>query len=221
VTVRRRPSPPTGLRRTPLSRRRSVRLLALVASIAVLVGAPVLVVLLASTESVTASAPEIRPGSTNPLKPSAPFLQNAGNGITPDAIRCSAAGTPVAVRARAHLDVLADGARVTIPAGIGVLPTCRYWLSTSRPDGVVEILSPERRAFTLGDLFDIWGAPLGPDRVLTFRTGPARPLRLYVDGRRETGDPRAVRLSPGREIAVVVGRLSAVIPSRFDFSRVR
>jgi len=179
----------------------------------------VLVVLLPSTESVTASAPEIRPGSTDPLKPSAPFLTNAGDGIRPDAIGCSAAGTPLAVRARAHLDVIADGARVTVPAGIGILPTCRYWLSTTRPDGVAEILSPERRAFTLGDLFDIWGAPLGPDRVLTFRVGPARPLRIYVDGRRVTGDPRAVRLVPRREIALVIGRLPAIIPSRFDFAR--
>ena len=168
----RRRSQPTGLHRAPLSRRRGVRVLATIVSVLVLVGAPVLVVLLASTESVTASAPEIRPGSTDPLKPSAPFLTNAGDGIRPDGIGCSAAGTPLAVRARAHLDVLADGARVTVPAGIGILPTCRYWLSTTKPDGVAEILSPERRAFTLGDLFDIWGAPLGPDRVLTFRSAP-------------------------------------------------
>jgi len=215
----RRRSQPTGLHRAPLSRRRGVRVLATIVSVLVLVGAPVLVVLLASTESVTASAPEIRPGSTDPLKPSAPFLTNAGDGIRPDGIGCSAAGTSLAVRARAHLDVLADGARVTVPAGIGILPTCRYWLSTTKPDGVAEILSPERRAFTLGDLFDIWGAPLGPDRVLTFRIGPSRPLRIYVDGRRVTGDPRAVRLVPRREIALVIGRLPAIIPSRFAFAR--
>jgi hypothetical protein len=215
--MRRRRSQPTGLHRTPLSHRRGVRVVAMIASVLVLVGAPVVVVLLASSESV--AAPEIRPGSTDPLRPSAPFLKNAGNGIRPNAIGCSGAGTPLAVRARAHVDVLADGARVTVPAGIGILPTCHYWLSTAKPDGVVEILSPERRAFTLGDLFDIWGAPLGSDRVLTFRTGPTRPLRIYVDGRRVTGDPRAVRLLPRREIALAVGRLPPIIPSRFDFAR--
>jgi hypothetical protein len=217
--VRRRRSQPTGLRRTPFTRRRSVRIVALIASLLVLVGAPALVVLLASTESVTANAPEIGPGSTDPLEPSAPFLKNAGDGVRPDQIGCSSAETPLAVRGRAHLDVLANGARVTIPARIGVLPTCRYWLSTSRSDGVVEIASPVRRTFTLGDLFDIWGAPLGRDRVLTFRTGSRRPLRIYVDGRRVTGDPRTVRLAPRREIALVIGRLVAVIPSRFDFGR--
>ena len=217
--MRRRRSQPTGLRRTPFTRRRSVRAFALIASLLVLVGAPVLVVLLASTETVTANAPAIRPGSTDPLKPSAPFLANAGDGVRPDQIGCSAADAPLAVRARAHLDVVADRARVTIPAGIGVLRTCRYWLSTSRSDGVVEISSPVRRAFTLGDLFDIWGAPLSRDGVLTFRTGPRQPLRTYVDGRRVTGDPRSIRLVPRREIALVVGHLPAVIPSRFDFGR--
>jgi hypothetical protein len=211
----RRRSQPTGLRRTPLSRRRSVRVLALIASIVVLVGAPVLVVLLASTESVTASAPEIRPGSTDPLKPSAPFLKNAGDGVRPDGIGCSAAGTPLAVRARAHLDVIADGARVTVPAGIGVLPTCRYWLSTPRPDGVVEVLSPERRQFTLGDLFDIWGAPLTRKRVLAFAVGRDRSVRVFVNGRRTTGNPRSTRLADGREIALVIGQEPDQIPSRF------
>ena len=67
------PSPPacTG-RRCPAAA--GCASLATIASVLVLVGAPVLVVLLASTESVTASAPEIRPGSTDPLEPSAPFL---------------------------------------------------------------------------------------------------------------------------------------------------
>jgi hypothetical protein len=218
VTMRRR-ARDNGLRRTPVSHRRSVRALALIAAVLVLVGAPVLVVFLASSESVTASAPEIRPGSDDPLAPSAPFLRNAGDGVRPDGIACSPPGTALAVRARAHIDVLADGARVRIPAGIGVLPTCRYWLSTSRDDGVVEVLSAERRPFTLGNLFDIWGAPLDRDRVLTFRIGPRRPLRMYIDGRRVTGDPRAIRIVPRREVALVIGRLPAVIPSRFDFTR--
>ena len=60
----RRRSQPTGLHRTPLSHRRGVRVVAMIASVLVLVGAPVVVVLLASSESV--AAPEIRPGSTDP-----------------------------------------------------------------------------------------------------------------------------------------------------------
>jgi hypothetical protein len=204
-------------RRAKIRRRRGVRVLGLIASILVLFGAPLLVVLLASTETVTASAPAIRPGSADPLKPTAPFTVNAGDGVRPDGIACSGTNTPLAVRTRAHLDILADGARVTVPAGIGMLPTCRYWLSTSRPDGVVDIGSPQRRPFTLGNLFDIWGAPLRPDRVLGFRIDASRPLRVFVDGRRVTADPRVVHLLPGREIALVIGRLPADIPSRFAF----
>ena len=129
----------------------------------------------------------------------------------------SGAPAPAASRcaARAHLDVFADGRRVTVPGGIGVQPTCAYWLRTTRDDGIVAIESPQRRAFTLGDLFDIWGAPLSRTRVLAFPVGPDRPVRVFVNGRRITGDPRATRIAGGREIALVIGRRPSQIPSRF------
>jgi hypothetical protein len=204
-----RPAPPP---KGPARRQRAGgRAVALVVAVVVLVGAPVLVVMLASAETVPAV--HIAPGGA-PLRPSAPFLANAGNGVRPDGIGCSAPG-PRAVRGRAHLDVFADGARVTVPAGIGVLPTCAYWLHTARPDGVVAIDSPERRRFTLGNLFDIWGAPLERRRALSFALGAGRRLRAFVDGRRVAGDPRAIRLVPGREIALVVGRAPASVPARF------
>ena len=121
-----------------------------------------------------AEAPVVRPGSNDALRPSAPFFANAGDGVRPDGVGCTGPGR-VAVRGRAHLDVFADGRRVTVPGGIGVQPTCAYWLRTTRDDGIVAIESPQRRAFTLGDLFDIWGAPLSRTRVLAFPVGPDRP----------------------------------------------
>jgi hypothetical protein len=123
------------------------------------------------------------------------------------------------LRGRAHLDVFVDGRRVTVPARIGVLATCAYWLRTTRADGVVAIESPERRSFTLGDLFDIWGAPLTRRQVLGFGLGPDRPFRAFVNGRRAPGDARSIRLADGREIALVIGRTPANVPSRFRFAR--
>jgi hypothetical protein len=79
----------------------------------------------------------------------------------------------------------------------------------------VVIAAPQRRSFTLGDLFDIWGAPLSARRFLDFAIGPDRPLRAFVDGRRARGDVRAIALRDGREIAVVAGRRPARVPSRF------
>jgi hypothetical protein len=165
--------------------------------------APVAVVVLASDQTAAApSRPEL-PGSRDPLRPSAPFFAEAGDGVRPNGIGCSSADG-AAVRARAHLDVFADGTRVTVPANIGVLANCRYWLHTLADDGIVHVSSPERRSFTLGDLADIWGAPLSR-------------MRAFVDGRRVTGDVRRVAIKNGREIALVIGRAPAQVPSTFTF----
>jgi hypothetical protein len=192
-------------RRTPGSRR-GRRTGAVLLSLAVLVCTPAAVVTLASRD--TAAAPTVvdQPASPDPLRPAAPFF--AGQGLRPDGIGCrSPDGT--AVRGRAHLDVFADGRRVTVPAGIGVLDTCRYWLHTTAADGVVQIASPERRAFTLGDFFDIWGAPLS--------LGLPGRLRAFADGRRVSGDPRRIALRDGQEIALVIGRSPARVPREFTF----
>jgi hypothetical protein len=199
------------------SLRRGSRAVLVVASVLVLVGVPVVVVLLASRERAPAAAAPPRrivPASGDPRRPATPFFAHAGPGVRPDGIGCVGEGQ-VVLRAVAHLDVFADGARVTVPAGIGVLPGCTYWLHTGAPDGLVAISSPQRRAFTLGDLFDIWGAPLTATRLLSFRLGPGRPLRTFVDGRAVSGDPRAISLADRREIALVAGRVPRLLPRRF------
>jgi hypothetical protein len=173
---------------------------------------PVLVVLLASGEGES----EGTAAGADPHRPTAPFFAGTGDGVRPDGIGCTSEGR-IVVRAAAHLDVFADGARVTVPAGIGEHATCTYWLHTRAADGVVAITSPQRRAFTLGVLFDIWGAPLTRTRVLAFGVGPRRPLRAFVAGRPFSGDPRRIRLVDGREIALVIGRRPAAVPSRFAF----
>jgi hypothetical protein len=197
--------------------RRSARAAAVLLAIVSLVAVPVLVVLVASDDTVSSVRPGA-PGSDDPLRPSAPFLAGIGDGVRPSGIACST--TPqTALRARAHLDLFADARRVRVPERVGVRPTCAYWVRTEDADGVITIGSPERRAFTLGDFFDVWGAPLTPTRVLTFRVSERRPLRVFVDGRRVSGDPRSVRLRDGRQIALVVGRRPRTVPSSFAFPR--
>jgi hypothetical protein len=196
----------------PRLRRAGVVLLAL----AVLVCTPVVVVVLASGRTAAPAARAARPGAPTLLRPSAPFAAGRGDGVRPDGIGCEPTD-PARFRARAHLDAFADGERITVPAGIGVLASCRYWVHTLAPDGVIHIPAPLRRRFTLGDLFDIWGAPLTRHRALGFTLGPGRRLRVLVDGRRVSGDPRRIALADGREIALVIGRAPAHVPGSFTF----
>src|SRR4051795_4559342 len=109
--------------------RRTARAAAVLLALAVLAGTPVAVVVVASGRTLPAPSRPGKAGSPDPLRPSAPFLAGVGDGVRPDGIGCQATEA-TALRGRVHLDAFADGARITVPAGIGVLPACRYWLHT-------------------------------------------------------------------------------------------
>jgi len=119
------------------------------------------------------------------------------------------------VLSMAHVELFVRGRAVLLPAGIGVAPPaaisggqvvggrCRYPLSTADPTGVVSVNQPGRR--TLGQLFRIWGQPLGGHRLLSFRSH-AR-LRAFVDGRAWHHDVRRIPLRDRSEIVIELGRL--------------
>jgi hypothetical protein len=126
-----------------------------------------------------------------------------------------------------HLELFAADRVVLLAPGIGVR---RPWRSvggritharcygspaTIDPTGVV-LIRPGSRV-TVGDLFGAWGRPLGPRRMLAFRS-PGR-VRAYVDGRRWTRTaPAAIPLTRHAEIVLELGPY--VPPHRsFTFSR--
>jgi hypothetical protein len=118
-----------------------------------------------------------------------------------------------AVRFRVHLELFARRLVLLVPAGIGVAPPverdgayvlggrCLYPLRTLDPTGVVEVASP--RPLRLGDLFRLWGQPLGQRRLAGFRSG--RALLAFVNGMRFHGDPRAIPLRRHDEIVLEIG----------------
>jgi len=58
----------------------------------------------------------------------------------------------------AHLELWNDGKPVPVPAGIGVVGGCFYWLHTHTPDGILHVEAPSDKKFTLGQFFAIWGS---------------------------------------------------------------
>ncbi len=125
-------------------------------------------------------------------------------------LRCTSAGVP---RFGVHLELFADRQVVIVPAGIGIAPPqrrqgayvlggrCSYPLRTREPTGVVEV---ERGATaTLGTLFQVWGQPLSKNRLVGFAS--RSPILAFVDGRRFTGDPRAIPLRLHAEIVLELG----------------
>jgi hypothetical protein len=175
--------------------------------------------------TATTTSPATSPGTTG-----APALlasiANEPTGATIDGIECQGQ-EQVLFHIHAHLAVYVDGQTRTIPEGIGIAPpqqvaqsaegpfvtggSCFYWLHSHTPDGIVHIESPVSRTYTLGNYFDIWGQPLGRDRV-----GPARGVvTAYLNGHRFTGDPRSLPLTAHAVVQLDVG--SNVAPAGFTF----
>ena len=143
----------------------------------------------------------------------------------------------------AHLDVFVNGARVTVPAGLGInihdpgvhvfhnidgadgyggiVPPCKQAcispLHTHDVSGVIHTESSTRKDNTLGQLFVEWNVKLTANCVDHY-CRPQTKIAVYVGGRPFTGDPRRIDLSNFKEIAIVVGTPPANIPATGDFS---
>lgn len=151
-----------------------------------------------------------------PAAPALAGLATAASGKKVDGISCST-NEQLLFHVHTHLSIFVDGKAARIPAGIGIAPPrsaqsspygtfvdagkCFYWLHTHARDGIIHIESPVKRSYTLGEFFDIWGEPLGRNRV-----GPARgKVTAYVNGSLYHGDPRAIALGNDVQIQLDVG----------------
>jgi len=115
-----------------------------------------------------------------------------------------------------HLDIYADGKRVTVPALIGINTGAQYitQLHTHDTRGVIHIESPKANDhFTLGQFMAEWGVFLNSKCVGGYCNG----LKWYLNGKLQTGDPQTHTLQPHDEIAIVVGKPPAKIPSSYTF----
>jgi hypothetical protein len=132
-----------------------------------------------------------------------------------DGVQCQSIAQ-LAYTAYAHLQVYVGGRSVAIPGGIGLVgvgtkatarglvftpKTCMYWLHTRAADGIIQVQSPVKRAYTLGILFRIWNQPLSSDQV----AGAHGPVSAMVDGVRWHGDPSAIPLREHEDIQLAVG----------------
>ncbi len=127
-----------------------------------------------------------------------------------------------------HLTIFVNGQQRQVPAGIGIpgavaqqtqtgpfvgSGNCLYWLHTHAADGIIHIESPVKRTYTLGEFFDEWGQPLGPDQA-----GPAHgKVTVLVNGQVFKGNPRDVPLGPRENLQLEVGT-PLVAPEMINWS---
>lgn len=137
----------------------------------------------------------------------------------------------------AHLDVFVDGKPVLVPAGIGIdldnpdtiadksdnglvigaglkqecSKPCISPLHTHDLSGLLHTETKTPSPNTLGQFFTEWAVKLTPDCIGAY-CKPKTPIKIYVDGNVETGDPSDIELSDRREIAIVIGTPPEKIP---------
>ena len=160
-------------------------------------------------------------GSTGPEGvpvPSAPPLTGTATkarGQKVDGIGCDTSEQTL-FHIHAHLALFVNGSPRQVPAGIGIPGAtgqnspqgefisngkCFYWLHTHAADGIVHIESPVHRTYTLGNFFDEWGQPLGPNQV-----GPAKGhVTAIYNGKVYQGNPRDIPLHAHAQIQLEVG----------------
>jgi hypothetical protein len=186
----------------------------------------------ASTAAAAAPAPRTTPAPWP--RPADPLTLAREAGLTPEPHEF------FAYHVHAHLDVFVDAKRVVIPAGIGIeisnpavhrfrdpdgtisyggiSPPCKQAcispLHTHSPDGILHTESARSHPNRLGQFFTEWAVRLTRSCVGGY-CRPKTKIRFVVNGKQYTGDPRAISLTNLKEIALVIGKPPASIPSKF------
>ena len=195
-------------------------------TVATLAGATVVVGAVIAGASGGSSSPPLAPADlSGELVGRAPWPRN----IAGLRARLQALGLPAlaqegtALHIHQHLDLYVDGRRVTVPAGIGIDESQGFIspLHTHDGSGVIHVESTDLRTFTLGQFFAVWGLRLTPRCLGGYCATGSKALRVFVDGKRFSGDPRLLPLARARGDPGRVRHASPASPSdpaRFDFS---
>jgi hypothetical protein len=181
-----------------------------------------------SSSSTSSKDPEPWP------RPDDPMALAVKAGLTPETAES------LQYHVHAHLDVFIDGQHIVVPGGIGIdinnpgvhtgevggfpayggisVPCdtpCISPLHTHDATGVLHTESSTRKNNTLGQFFTEWNVKLDASCVDKYCM-PATPIAVYVNGTKFADDPTTIPLSNAKEIAIVIGKAPATIPSGFD-----
>ena len=141
----------------------------------------------------------------------------------------AAAGLPYAeemlsVHYHAHLDVIVDGKPIPVPAFLGFVATGNNVrglapLHTHDASGIIHIENDVPATFLLGQVITEWGVRFSSTCLGAYCTGGGKELAVFVNGKRQTGDPTRIVLTKHEEIAVVYGTPAEMthVPSSYKF----
>jgi hypothetical protein len=124
-----------------------------------------------------------------------------------------------------HIDIFINGQRYIVPSQVGIIPErCLYWLHTHDDSGIIHIESPVAKNYTLGQFFDIWNKKFNNSQIIdNVANGKNNnnTLSVYVNGQKVSSGAnyRDIKLNEHDQIAIVYGKPSTSIPTKYEFPK--
>jgi hypothetical protein len=122
-----------------------------------------------------------------------------------------------------HLDLYADGKKITVPSQIGIASSGGFIsdLHTHDSTGIMHVEAAQVRSFSLGQFFAVWGLRLDAKCLGSLCAAAGKQLKVWVDGEPVAGDPTRIVLEEHQEIVLAYGRPDQEpnpIPKTYDFA---
>lgn len=117
-----------------------------------------------------------------------------------------------------HLTLIVEGDELPVSGNIGIRPDCLFWLHTHSENGILHVEAPKERPFTLGQFFDVWGQPLGPDQLLDHVADATHEVQATINGEAWTGDLRDIPLADLTSVVLQYGP-PFVPPPAYDWGQ--
>jgi len=132
----------------------------------------------------------------------------------------SAEGTVIHIHQ--HLDIFVNGAKVTVPALIGISSAQQFIsdLHTHDTSGIIHVESATASSYSLGQFFGVWGLPLSATQIGSLKTGGGKVLKAWVNGKPVGADPTRIVLASHEEIVIAYGtpaQMPKSVPSSYPF----
>jgi hypothetical protein len=168
----------------------------------------------AATNPKTAASYNALPGIRKTKAPWPPEYLYLADRLSPLDLTTMAGHNGLVMHFHSHLDIFVNGKHVTVPKWVGINVGAGYLteLHTHDTRGVIHIEAQKARSFTLGQFFAEWAVFLNAHSI-----GGYSGLKWYLDGKLQTGNPQNLIFKPHQEIAIVVGKPPAKIPSSYKF----
>jgi len=85
-----------------------------------------------------------------------------------------------------RLSIRVNGVTEKLPTNIGITFSCMHPLHTHDETGEIHVESPEKRDFTLGDFFAVWGKMFDQSQILDYKSDAEHEIVMTVDGKPST-----------------------------------